>query len=53
MSIAIIGACAFYVAIVAILRIPVNEYTIGVGLVVYALSLMGTAICLKKRTNSF
>lgn len=48
-ALAIIGACAFYVAIVAILRIPVNEYTIGVGLVVYALSLMGTAICLKNK----
>lgn len=48
-AVAIIAANAVYVAIIAILRIPVNEYTIGVGLVVYALSLMSTAICLKNK----
>lgn len=48
-ALSIIGVCAVYVSIVVILRIPVNEYTIGVGLVVYVMSLGITSICLKNR----
>ncbi|MDE5830436.1 MAG: hypothetical protein K2H53_01805, partial [Clostridia bacterium] len=34
---------ALYISVISILRIPVNEYAISIGLVVYAVSLIGTA----------
>lgn len=40
----IIGINALYISVISILRIPVSEYIISVGLFVYATSLIGTAI---------
>lgn len=38
---------ALYVSIISIIRIPVNEYVISIGLLVYAMSLIGTCIYMK------
>ena len=40
----IIGINALYISIVSILRIPVSEYIISIGLFIYAASLIGTVI---------
>lgn len=42
-AIVIIGINALYISIVSILRIPVNEYVISGWMLVYAMSLIGTA----------
>lgn len=44
-----IGIPAVYVSAIAILRIPVNEITISVGLLIYMLSTIGVVIYLKSK----
>lgn len=42
-----IGIPAIYISAIAILRIPVNEITISIGLLIYMMSVIGTTIYLK------
>lgn len=47
----IVGGLAVYISAIAILRIPVNEYVISIGMFVYIMSLIGTAIYLKAKKD--
>ena len=47
----IIGSLALYISAVAILRIPVNEWTISSGILIYMISVFGTTIYLKKEVK--
>lgn len=48
----ILGINAFYISVIAILRIPVSEYLVAVGMFVYCLSLIGTTLYMKSKANA-
>ncbi len=50
-AVTIIVIGALYVSIIAICRIPVNEFTIPLGLLIYLLSLLGETIYLNEERN--
>lgn len=50
-TIIIIGA--LYVSILAICRIPINEYTIPVGIFIYIMSLLGITANLNNKSKNF
>lgn len=47
----IIGIIAVYISAIAILRIPVNEYVISIGIFIYIMSLLGSAVYLKAKKD--
>ena len=50
-AVTIIVIGTLYVSIIAICRIPVNEFTIPLGLLIYLLSLLGETIYLNEERN--
>lgn len=47
----IIAINAIYVSTIAILRIPVNEYIISIGVLVYVVSLFTPVLYLKSKKD--
>lgn len=47
----IVGIGALYIAVLAIVRIPINEYVVPVGMFIYLLSLLGITVCLDKKKD--
>ena len=46
-KIVIIGA--LYVSILSICRIPLNEFVVPIGIIIYIMSLLGVTVCLNKK----
>lgn len=44
---------ALYISVVAILHIPVNEFTIGLGMFIYVASLLGTTLYMKQEKAKY
>lgn len=49
--ITVIIAGALYVSILAICRIPINEYIVPIGIFIYIISVLGNTICLSNKKN--
>lgn len=48
----ILGINAFYISAIAILRVPVSEYMIAFGMLIYCFSLIGTALFMKSKASA-